>query len=748
MKKAVILAGGKGTRLSPLTDNTPKPLMPYLGKTIIERILHKLKDAGIENVVISTMHMSGQIKEKLGETFDGITINYIVEKMPLGTAGSMKYAKKILNAKDEPILVISGDCICDFDLKKISAHHKNCNCDATIVTTECDDPLEYGVVLSGNDGCVSGFNEKPCWAQVNCSKINTGIYILNSAVIDMIPEKPYDFSKDLFPEMLKNNMRISEYCAEGFWCDIGSPESYYKCAVDALEGKLDLYDTKIENSVFLSDDVKIGENVLLGPNVSVEKGCEIRKNCKVSGSILHENVIIGEGSKVEGAIICKGAKIGSKCIIEGGAIIGSDIVISDKSVVKSGTCISLKKQSTSYSNSDLFISENGIELCGKELCDYFAKTLVATIGKGGRIGIMYEENEICKAYYSSVLQGLENGFCHTLDFGCGFSNLAKFSAVNYSVDCMVFVNEKDGRIFATLFNRNGLSPSHEFERRFKENFRKGTTNEKSSNTSAEKVSSLPLYYCALTDNLKAYPGCDLLDGQVICICTDKENSVSSLLKKSIKSLGGMLCDEKCAAEESRIKIIISEDDIKVSQSNYTIDSYHMLAALFEKEKVNTKSHFDLPFLSPGCFFEILNKNDIFRYPNNSSYRVKFPERSGAGTIWTRDNLLLTARFISYIVSEKINLSELNFKLPKFFYKEKEIKIPEGISKTFVIKNLACTNRETLTKDSYEGITISYPNGEVTVVPGKSRVFKLYSDAKSAEIADELLDITESKMLGK
>ena len=93
MKNAVILAGGKGTRLSPLTDNTPKPLMPYLGKTIIERILHKLKDAGIENVVISTMHMSGQIKEKLGETFDGITINYIVEKMPLGTAGSMKYAK-------------------------------------------------------------------------------------------------------------------------------------------------------------------------------------------------------------------------------------------------------------------------------------------------------------------------------------------------------------------------------------------------------------------------------------------------------------------------------------------------------------------------------------------------------------------------------------------------------------------------------------------------------------------------------
>ncbi|MBE6623789.1 MAG: hypothetical protein E7621_06380 [Ruminococcaceae bacterium] len=752
MKKAVILAGGKGTRLSPITDNIPKPLVPFIGKTVIERILDKLKDAGVEDVLISTMHMSDKIKEKLGENYCGIRIKYLVEQIPLGTAGGMKFAKRALSVSDcEDILVMSGDCVCDFDLKKVFEHHKNAKCDATIVTVECDEPLEYGIVLSNKEGLIKGFNEKPAWSQVNCSSVNTGIYILNSSVIDDIPESFYDFSKDLFPEMLKKEKNISHFKASGYWCDIGSPESYFKCLIDGLEGKIKNLNTSIKDSVYVHEDTKIGENVSIGPNVSIESGCIIEKNSAIAGSIIHEDVTIGEGCRIEGAVLLKGAKIGSHSHIEGGVIIGSGLCISDKSKIKAGTVISSKGESLKhYDSGDIFDHEDGIILSGSEMCVHLGETVAYTVGSGGRIGIMYEKNDICRAYSSSLISGLENSSCHIIDFGEGFENLARFASVFYSTDCFLYVNENDGKIYTSLFNRNGLPPSHEFERKLKNNYRKNITVVKKEENTATKVSAETLYFCSVTDNFKAYLTNDLFCGTTICFSYDDAcKKEGEMLKKAFKNLCGETCDIKTAQEEIKYAVNISADrEIYVSQGNYTLDSHHMKAALIAAEKRLGKTSFALPFLCPECFTDILSDENVFRYPMNSSYRVKFPKNTVSDNLWLNDNILLSARFISYVFSQKINLSELSRKLPVFSYTQRYVKIPKGISKTFVIKNLASEAENIPLRDSYEGIVIRYPKGKVTVVPGKSAVFKLYAEAANSEIAQSLCEQTEKKMFEK
>lgn len=750
MKKAVILAGGKGTRLSPLTDDTPKPLMPFLGKTIIERILDRLKDIGTQEVAISTMHMADMITEKIGYDYNGMTVKYLKETTPLGTAGSIKDSKKLLALEnDEPFIVISGDCVCDFDLKKAEEHHKNSGCSATIVTVECEDPLEYGIVLSDKGGLITGFNEKPCWAQVNCNRINTGIYVLNASVLDRIPYTEYDFAKDLFPAMLNNGMKLSEYTADGYWCDIGTPESYYKCCIDALEGKIASFCEPPMNSVFISDGIE-ADISSIGPNVSIEKGLTLGKNCSIAGTVIHENVSVGENCRIEGAIICNNAKIGNNCHIEGGTVIGSGVTVSDGSRIGSGTVMTAcnKKSAYRYDDSQLFTDSNGIELKGSGMCKHLGECISEAMGKGSRIGVMYDNEGFTRAYALSMFSGLEKGKPKVLDFGEGFYSLARFASIEYKTDCFIFITEKDSKVYARLFNKNGLSPSHDFERRlkkvYKDNNRQKEINE---NNYIEKCSAYALYSCRIEDSLKSHSKEKGFSGTKVAFCkNDRLNNEIEILEKAFSSLGGEVTDIKTAQEESCFVVsLCGEEDICVSQSNYTFDKYHMAAALLMKEKSEGQRVFALPYLTPESIIDSLYDSVLYRYPYESSYRFTLPKEALNGSRLLSDGILLTAEFISYVLSEKINLSELASKIPKFSYRQKTVIVPDGIQKTAIIKKLTSGEECACSGDCYEGITVRYPNGKVTVVPGRTSQFRIYSEALNAEIADELCSITQKKM---
>ncbi|MBE6571655.1 MAG: hypothetical protein E7656_05375 [Ruminococcaceae bacterium] len=776
MKKAIILAGGRGTRLAPITDGIPKPLVPFLGKSLLERIIEKLARCGIDKIMITTGYRSDMIRNKIGHNLFGASIEYLEEKTPLGTAGGLVFSREILGlSENEEFLVISGDCVCDFDLLKAHEAHRSHGADATVITSECDDPLEYGVVLSKSGGLITAFNEKPCWSQVGSCRVNTGVYILSSKVIDLVPKNvPFDFSKDLFPLMLDMGMKLYEHNDRGYWCDVGNIESYYKCCIDALKGKI--YDFPIEQKSFsdtsgikitppcyIPHDVTIEKGAEIGPNVILSSRCSVGKNCEIVGSILHSGVRVCENSRVEGAVICENAVIGKRSSICGGSVIAKGITLSECSYIPSNSKVT--KSTEKEENADFFSKKDGYFdfeqglLLGQtdqfetkeHECVLLGKALSDTVGKGTRTGIMHDGTEGAQAFSSALAAGLERGESEIYDFGEGFENLAKFQSVFFGADCFVFTFKDDGseRVFARLLNRNGLAPSHDFERRFSAAMQNARSDESERMPKRRTVmaDSKNYYYCEILDNLKAYAPENTFSERKLGFC-DESLVETELLKKAFCSLGG-ICVSKKEAVESSVPIVCydHENGVSINQGNYSLDRYHVTAAIFAAEKKLGTKDYALPYLSPGIYSSVIGHGArVVYYPNHSVKRFALPQQLMQSNRYLQDDIMLAARFISLLAKTGKNISEFYFEQPLFGYREKTVYLPDGVTKTLVIKNLSKNADSVIGCDKCEGIRLSYPDGKVTVVPGKAQLFKIYSESRNAEMAKELCDVAQKDIL--
>lgn len=317
--KAVIMAGGQGTRLRPLTSNQPKPMLPVVNRPIMEHILNLLKKCGFQEMVVTLQFLPTLITNYFGDGTEwGVSLEYATEFVPLGTAGSVKNSSSLLG---ETFLVISGDALTDIDLNRVVEFHRRKKAMVTITLIRVENPLEFGIVVTDAEGRIERFLEKPNWGQVFSDTINTGIYVLEPEVLDFIPEgQAYDFSKDLFPRLLEEGYPLYGYVAEGYWCDIGNFEQYVAAHRDILDGKV-----KIDIPGF-----RMAENVWVGEGVDIEPGAEIRgpsvlgDHCKVEAgsrireyTVLGHNVVIKKDSFVHRAIIYDNSYIGNGCHLRG-----------------------------------------------------------------------------------------------------------------------------------------------------------------------------------------------------------------------------------------------------------------------------------------------------------------------------------------------------------------------------------------------------------------------------------------------
>ena len=238
--KAVIMAGGEGTRLKPVSGDTPKPLVSLCGRPVMEHIVRLLKKNGITDICAALKYRPEEIQSYFGngESF-GVNMQYRIETEALGTAGGVKNCEDFYG--DEDFLVISGDAACDFDLRSFIEAHEKHSPAVSIALYPHSDPLRYGLALCDGESCVRSFIEKPDWAHVVTNLVNTGIYIISPKAMQLVPKgEKFDFAKDLFPLLLKNDELIYGFPCDGYWCDIGTPKSYYQCCVDALEGRLSI----------------------------------------------------------------------------------------------------------------------------------------------------------------------------------------------------------------------------------------------------------------------------------------------------------------------------------------------------------------------------------------------------------------------------------------------------------------------------------------------------------------------------
>lgn len=238
--KAVIMAGGEGKRLKTVTGDAPKPMAPLLGKPVMEHIVELLRENGVTEICASLKYNPQPIMDYFGDgSALGVKMEYRVEESSLGTAGGVKNCAGFYGGDD--FLVISGDAACDFDLKKLMEAHRERRPAASIALCRSAAPLSYGLAVTDGGGLVRAFIEKPGWERVVTDLVNTGIYILTPRVMRYVPDgAPYDFAKDLFPLILDLGEDILGLAMEGYWCDIGTPKSYYQCCIDALDGKLRL----------------------------------------------------------------------------------------------------------------------------------------------------------------------------------------------------------------------------------------------------------------------------------------------------------------------------------------------------------------------------------------------------------------------------------------------------------------------------------------------------------------------------
>lgn len=294
------MAGGRGTRLMPLTQKLPKPLMPVLNRPVIFYTIDLLKSYGINDIAVTLMHMPDMIIDSLNQAFTG-TFHYFIEQNPLGTAGSVKAAKDWLDDQ-APFIVISGDALTNINIDAIFQAHIDSNADITMAVTEVLDPSLYGVVKTDSQGYVTDFLEKPKSHETDSNLINCGIYIINPQILKNIPENtPFDFAKDLFPIILKKHQKIFTYRLNGYWCDIGCIDEYFKANIDMLSQRsgLSIFTNGLEGlydfgnrRTYMGKRSYIGLKVDIGNNVIIGNNCYIDGNISLSNCIIADNTIL------------------------------------------------------------------------------------------------------------------------------------------------------------------------------------------------------------------------------------------------------------------------------------------------------------------------------------------------------------------------------------------------------------------------------------------------------------------------
>ncbi|MFI5385980.1 MAG: sugar phosphate nucleotidyltransferase [Fimbriimonadales bacterium] len=347
MIKAVVMAGGEGSRLRPVTTNRPKPLVPVCNKPIMEHILTLLKRHGITEVVATLHYLADEVQTHFGDGSDfDVDLTYSIEDTPLGTAGSVKNAEDRL--KDGTFLIISGDALTDCDLTKAIAFHKAKKSVATLILARVSTPLEFGVVITAEDGRVERFLEKPGWSEVFSDTVNTGMYILEPEILDyMEPGKPYDWSGDIFPRLLEEGKRMYGYVMGEYWADVGSLTQYREAQEHLLSGEIDLPLSGETNSyeVWLGPNCSIDETaelvspVFIGRNCKIKKGAKIgpftvlgdnaivEEDAQVERSVVWDSAYIGAGTKVASAIVCSRVTIKRDCSIQEDSVIGDRCLI-------------------------------------------------------------------------------------------------------------------------------------------------------------------------------------------------------------------------------------------------------------------------------------------------------------------------------------------------------------------------------------------------------------------------------------
>lgn len=338
--QAVVLVGGEGTRLRPLTTLTPKPMIPVMNMPFLERTLRRLKAAGIDDVILPAGYLPEAITSFFGDGRDlGLSIRYVIEETPLGTAGAIKNLEQYIRGR---FVVLNGDILTSLDLNEMQRVHERHGGIGTLHLVRVEDPSAFGCVVHDARGRVTAFVEKPPRDQAPTNEINAGTYLLEREILDAIPSgRPVSIERETFPSLIAQGKPLYAYTTDDYWIDLGKPEAYLASHRHIFDGVMPLGlqpeidgpgskgvpTSAVVPPVFIGRDVRVAPSAKIGPYTVLGDGCEVGAGASVSDSLLWDGVEVGPGATVDWAIVASRARIGAGAIVARGSVIGHDEII-------------------------------------------------------------------------------------------------------------------------------------------------------------------------------------------------------------------------------------------------------------------------------------------------------------------------------------------------------------------------------------------------------------------------------------
>ncbi|MGM9605925.1 MAG: sugar phosphate nucleotidyltransferase [Oscillospiraceae bacterium] len=761
--KAVILAGGEGTRLRPLSLSRPKALLPLFDGTVLSRCLENLRRAGVHDVILSLGHQAEQIEAWCGEnTPEGMILRLRREEEPMGTAGAVRALLDELGEED--FLVLPGDAVFDFDLKELMAYHQTGRGAVTLALKRWEGVPECGMVVTDAAGRVERFVEKPGWDQVLSSTVNTGVYIMTRKAANLIPAQArWDFARDLFPVLLEQGVVISSHVMEGFWRDVGSPERYLDCMAQLLSGKgadeppapkiapgiwskVPIPDkVQVVPPCWFDAGVELGEGSLIGPHVALGKGVRIGRRALVQRSVLMEDARADDKATLYGAILGCGAQAGEGSVLNEGSVLadraraGEGAVLSERVAVWPGREVPAgarlrRSLSTQREAEPLRFGDGGVlrGAVGEALSPELFTSLGVVLGGEGKVALGWSGGDgaamLSRALGAGICAG--GGVVLAHDGCCPAA--AAWLGEYYNLSASLFVEQEKDRIFLHWFDQRGLPPERERLARAEQQWNAGAgTRVGAGQVGAwEHLAGVNTAYAADAERR--------VGAASVTVAVPGESLWDQTLVNLLERMGCRALRHEAAGAPS---FSAAHGGFRLEgrqEDGTSVDSGRLLAliALLELEKGNTVA---VPASAPAVIDELgaQTGGKVLRLG-----RDKGAEEVYARSPWLRDALFAAGYLAAALGRKGQTLAELLERLPPFTISSAEIPLQGGRGALME----AFTGRFRCSEPAGTGVRLRSGGGWVYVHPLiRRRAVFLQTEGADAEIARELCGFYEKEI---
>ena len=763
--KAVILAGGEGKRLRPLTDHTPKPMVPLFSEPVLFYLLSQLEKCGVEEAIIALRFLPEVIPHAFGETFKHMKLHYRTEESPRGTAGAVKDAAK---GFDEPFFIVSGDGVCDFDFNGILTYHKAAGSQFTVVCHEVRQPGEYGLVKKSEDNRILSFIEKPGWNRTDGNLANTGVYICDPAVLDLIADDGMvDFAADVFPILLQNQTPFYAYQESGYWCDIGDPESYKACHRAAFDGEIDLSLPQVQKDVYspaeipsgsytiippvwFGEGVSVGKDAVIGPYTVIGDGCTVQGCASVRKSVLQNKVFCGEGALVSDSILCEGVSVKKDCRIFEQAVIGANTVIGAGSTVGSNVYISSDKNIAKNS----IISENISEgfqqpqlpengdwrgAAFTEISVKSAAALGAAFGsaKSGKyIAVGSDGKNSSDSILSAICGGLISAGANIWHMGRSFCSQFLYMLTYSGMNGGVYVSTEAGEVSISLRGEHALPPDRKTERDCAYRFRRSDftpCNPEHCGSVRDMSYLIPMYRRQLGLFKNEYYG-----GRSFHIASENQD---------IRDFCREFFGRHCVEEEGLPTFHIARDGMKMTLTDELgeLASYESLLVLCCYDAFMQGSDVAVPYDAPKVINRLAAEKGchVIRYCDEDDTVNPEAAKLIADCVWSRDALFMCVKLLDMSIRYATDLHGLLQRLPVFFVYEKSLSVPgEGAFTGEILRRFG----EESDEKTGVGVRLSGEKGDVLLTAAsQGQRIRILTEAENEETAIELCGEMEDKI---